>query len=52
MFDTITYVKCEVCKKETVADLHDCGCIFYHCEFCGAEGEIDDNCKNVESEGK
>lgn len=41
------YIKCPNCKKETIADLHDCNCIFSNCEHCGTDIEICKNCKNT-----
>jgi len=42
----ILRVKCPGCKKFTLADLHDCGCIIGKCEHCGGDFEITTECKN------
>jgi len=39
--------KCPKCGNEVLCDLHDCSCIFGHCEECGTDYEFEKNCKNI-----
>jgi len=44
----IDYVntKCPACDVFTLADKHNCGCIFGHCDNCNTDFElVDKNCK-------
>lgn len=50
--DYTTSVECPRCGRGILVEVHECGCSFGLCEYCGLDYEEENDCKNKEKEEK